>query len=334
MNRIQVCRKVVCTLAVVLLVGSAALSADAPALQLTKTVPLTGPAGKRLDHLALDSKRDRLFVANQGNNSLDVIDLKQGKVLKSIPDQAEIQGVLYVPTVDRVFATLGKGSCNVFDGDSFKPLKSVKIPDADNLRHDPRTGLVYVTQSGKKLAILDAKSLDTKGEIALPAAPESFVLEKDRPRMYLNVPAPRQVLVIDTDKRTVLKKYELPEAGNYPIALDEPNHRLFVGCRKEAMLFVLDTETGKQLSSVPIPGDVDDLFFDAKRKRIYASCGEGFVVVLKQATADRYEMGEKIATVKMARTCLFDPDGSRLFVPIPRQANKDGPEVRVYKVSP
>jgi DNA-binding beta-propeller fold protein YncE len=316
------------------LAGLPAWAADPPPLELAQTIPLSAPASKRLDHLALDAKRDRLFVANMANASLDVIDLKAGKVLKSIPAQDEIQGIAYIPGVDRVVAALGSGSVNIFDGDSLKMAKTIKLPDADNVRVDGANNLVYVTRSEKKIAVFDAKSFDAKGEITLPSGTESFVLEKDRPRLYVNLPAPRQVAVVDRDKREVLKRYTLNEAGNYPLALDEKNHRLFVGTRKEPRLIVLDTESGKELSSVAIPGDIDDLFFDAKRKRLYASCGEGYLVVLKQAGEDRYEVEQKVATVKMARTCLFDEEGGRLFVPLPRAADKEGPEIRVYKVRP
>jgi hypothetical protein len=333
MTRSSVVRKTAVLLAGALFL-TPALAADPAPLELVQTIRLTGPVGKRLDNLALDGKRDRLLVANQGNASLDIIDLKSGKVLKSIPDQEQIQGVLYVPGVDRVWATLGKGSCNVFDGESYKQLKSLAVPDADNIRQDTRTGLVYVTRSDKKLAVFDPKTLEAKGDVALPSHPESFVFEKDRHRMYVNTPGPRQVLVVDMDKRDVLKRFQLDEAGNYPLALDEANKRLLVGCRKEPRLLVLDSETGKELSRVTIPNDVDGLFLDVKRKRLYASCGEGILVVFKQTSPDRYEAIAKIPTVKQARTCLFDADTSRLFVPIPRTADKEGPEVRVYKAVP
>jgi hypothetical protein len=323
-------RQIGCAVLAAFLVGPA-LAADPAPLELVQTIALKGPAGKRLDQLAIDAKHDRLFVANQGNASLDIIDLKQNKLVKSIPDQEMIQGVIYVPDVNRVFATLGKGTCNVFDADSFKLIKALQVPDADNLRLDPRTGLVYITRSEKKLAVFDAKTLDAKGDVTLPSGPESFVFEKDRHRMYINVPTPRQVLVVDTDKRDVQKKYQVDEAGNYPLALDEANKRLLVGCRKEPNLLVLDTENGKELSRVKLPNDVDSLYIDAKRKRVYASCGEGFIVVLKQVSVDRYEALAKLPTVKQARTCLFDPDTDRLYVPIPALSDKEGPAIRIYK---
>lgn len=333
MTRLRLCRKTAGCLVAVALLLLPARAADPAPLELAQTIKLTGPGGKKLDHLTLDAKRDRLYVANMANSSLDVVDLKQGKLLKSIPEQKEIQGVAYVPGADRVFAGLGSGSCNVFDADSLKLVKSVPLPGADNVRYDPRGGLVYVSRSEKKIAGLDPKSFEVKRDITLPSGAESFVLEKDRPRMYVNAPAPRQVLVVDTEKREVIQKWTLPEAGNYPLALDEANKRLFVGCRKEPRVVVLDTDNGKELASVPIPCDVDDLFWDAKRKRLYASCGEGFLVVLRPA-GERYEVQTKTATLKQARTCLFDPESSRLFVPVPGATEKESPEVRVYRANP
>jgi DNA-binding beta-propeller fold protein YncE len=316
-------RRIACGLIAVLLTAIPALADNPPALDLAKTIKLPGPAGKRLEHMALDGKRDRLFVANAANNSLDIIDLKTGKVLKSVPDQSEIQGVVFVPESDRVFAALGTGACHIFDGDG-KLLKTHKIPRADNPYYDSKNGLVYVNGDDKKVAVIDARTMNLKTEFTLPSAPASLVVEKGRPRMYVNAHVPRQVHVLDTTKHDVLKKYQLEEAGNYPLALDEPNKRLFVGCRMEPRLVVLDTESGKQLASVPIPHDVDDVSFDAKRKQVIASCGEGFIVVVRETATNKFEVREKLPTAKMARCSLYDPETSRLFLSAP------GPEVRVY----
>ncbi len=308
-------------------------AADPPALEQVQTISLHGPTGKRLDHLALDAKHDRLFVANMANHSLDVIDLKSGKLVKEIPDQPGIQGVAYAADLDRVFVGLGDGNrCNVFDGETYRLLKSVPFDDADNVRYDPRTGLVYVAHAEKQLGAVDAKTLEVKADVPLPAASEAFLLEKGRPRIYLNTPSAGQVVVLDTEKREVIKTYPLKRAAaNYPMALDEEQHRLFLGCRKEPMVVVMDSESGKEVAAVPTPSDVDDLFFDAKRKRLYASCGEGFLAVIRQADADRYELLEKLPTAKLARTCLFDPDGGRLFLAVPRWEGKEGPEIWVYR---
>ena len=100
------------------------------------------------------------------------------------------------------------------------------------------------------------------------------------------------------------------------------------------MVVVLDAETGKEITSVPVPQDIDDLFYDAKRKQLYASCGEGFLVTIGQKDADHYEVLEKLPTAKDARTCLFSAELDHLYLAVPRQEGKEGPEIRVYRVKP
>jgi DNA-binding beta-propeller fold protein YncE len=313
----------------------AAPAADPSALELVQTIQLKGKPGG-LDHLALDAKRERLFVANKANNTLDIVDLKAGKVLEQKPNQTAIQGIAYVPDLDRVFVGLGsKGLCNAFDGESYKILKTVSFTDdADNVRYNPAKGVVYVAHAEKALGVMDAKTYAKKADIKLPAAAESFVLEKGRSRLYLVNPAPSQIVLIDTDKNEVVTTYPIKSAGGaHAVALDEPNHRVFAACRKEPLLVALDTETGKEVATLPIPGDADDLFFDAKGKRLFAACGEGFLAVIGQQDADHYTLLEKVPTAKGAKTCLFVPETGRLYLAVPQQEGKEGPEVRVYRTS-
>jgi DNA-binding beta-propeller fold protein YncE len=316
-----------------LLAWVAAAPAEAP-LELVKAIELKGKAGN-LDHLALDSKRDRLFLANTANNTLDVVDLQAGKLLRQVASQFGIQGVAYAPDLDRVFVGLGKdGFCNVFNGEGYKPLKTIKFADdADNVRYHAPTHITYVIHAEKQLAAVDAKTFEVKAEIDLPAEGEGFQAEKGRPRLYVNIPSTNQVAVIDTDKNQVVGTYAVKAAKkNVPLALDEASHRLFLGCQDGPMLVVLDSESGNEVATVPIPGGADDLFYDAGRKRIYASCGAGAVAVIRQADADHYEALAKVDTAMGAKTSLLDPDGGRYFVAVPRQAGKAGPEIRVYQV--
>jgi hypothetical protein len=321
----------------VLGLGAPARADDAPPLERVQVISLHGKVGKKLDHMTLDAKRDRLLLANTANDTLDVIDLKAGKLLKEIPNQSGIQGVAYAPDLDRVFVGLGdSGVCNVFDGDSYKQIKSVKLgADVDNVRYDPRSRRVYAAHQEKTLTVLNGQTLDVVTDLRLPGFPEAFWLEKGRRRLYANVPSLNQVLVLDTDKNEVSNRYQLKKAGaNYSLALDEGNRRLFVGCRKQPMLVVLDLDSGKEIAGVSIPGDTDDLFHDAKRKRLYASCGEGFLAVIRQIDADRYELLAKLPTAKLARTSYFDSDSGRLFLAVPRQQGKEGPELWVYRARP
>jgi DNA-binding beta-propeller fold protein YncE len=321
---------------VILLVCVLAAAAQSPSLELVQTIALKGKSGK-LDHLIVDSKGERLFQANKVNNTLDIVDLKAGKLVKQITGQGGIQGLAYAADLDRLFAALGTGGyCNVFEGKDYRLLKTVKfMDDADNIRYHLRTHCVYVAHAEKGLGVIDAQSFDLKTDINLPGPAEAFQLETGRPRLYVNVPSQSQVVVIDTDKNEAVNRYPLKLAGgNYALALDEANHRLLVGCRKKPMIVIMDAETGGEITSVPIPADTDDVFYDAKRKRIYASCGEGFVAVIRQNDADHYELLEKVATVKDARTSFFDANSGRLYVAVPRPPGKEGPEIRVYQARP
>jgi DNA-binding beta-propeller fold protein YncE len=313
---------------------SPAPAAEPAPLELVQTIVLKGKAGK-LDHLALDAKRDRLFLANTVNGTLDVVDLKAGKLLKQVAGQSGIQGVAYAADLDRVFVGLGTGGyCNVFDGTNYRPLKTVKFPDdADNVRYDPARGVVYVAHAEKALGVVDAKTFAIKADITLPGAAEGLQPAAKESRLFVALPSPSEVVIVDPDKKEVVGNYPLKLAGGgHPVALDEANKRLFVGCRKAPTLVVLDAETGREITAVPIPDGVDDLFYDAKHKRLYASCGDGFLGVVRQIDADRYEAAGKIETAKNAKTCYLDQDSGRLFLAVPRQSGKPGPEIRVYRV--
>jgi DNA-binding beta-propeller fold protein YncE len=312
-------------------IGSAA--GGEPYLKLVQSIELLGKAGK-LDHLVVDSKGQRLFLANKVNNTLDIVDLKAGKLLKQLAGQGGAQGIAYAPDLDRLYVALGTGGfCNIFDGKDYKLLKTVKFADdADNVRYNPKTQLVYVAHAESALGVIDAKTFELKIDIKLPGSAEAFQLEAGRPLLYLNAPSTSEVVVIDTEKNEISKRYPVKLAGvNQCLALDTPNHRVFLGCRKEPKVVVMDSETGKEITSVGIPGDIDDLFFDAKRKRLYASCGDGFLAVIRQIDADHYELQEKIPTVKDARTSFFDAETGRLYLAVPRQKDKKGAEIRVYQ---
>jgi DNA-binding beta-propeller fold protein YncE len=140
------------------------------------------------------------------------------------------------------------------------------------------------------------------------------------------------VVVVDTQKNEVVARFPLTFAeANFSLALDPEGGRVFVGCRKKPGIIVLDLKTGKELAFVKVPEDIDDLFHDAKGGRLYASCGEGFLTVVSLHGKDRYEVTERIATTKEARTCLFDPGAGRLYLAVPREKGKDAPELRVFR---
>jgi DNA-binding beta-propeller fold protein YncE len=295
-----------------------------------------------LDHLAIDAKRGRLFVANTVNNSLDIVDLKAAKLLKQVPGQGRIRGIDYSPDVDRIFVGNGTGGvCNTFDGESYRLIKSVALgDDADNVRYNPRSGRIYVVHADSELSIIDVKEFTVRSPIALSRDLGAFKLESGRPRMYLCSKSEGQVVVIDTQKDEVIGKFPVAPAGVgncAALAIDEPNHRLFVGCRQNPSLVVMDSDTGKVVTRLPIPDDVDDVSFDASRKQIYASCGDGAIAVVRQLGPDRNESLATIPTVMKARTSVLNTADGRLYLAVPRLADRPeqkDPEVWVYEPAP
>src|SRR6266496_270155 len=316
---------------------SAALAIEAEAqnatpLRLVQTIPLANVEG-RIDHMAVDLKGERLFVAALGNNSVEVLDLRAGKRIHSITGLHEPQGVGFVPEFNKIFIANAKsGACEVFDGSSFKPIKSIKFSDdADNIRYDAAARRIYIGYGSGGLGIIDAATGDQLGEIKLEGHPESFQLEKSGPRIFVNIPTSQKIIVVDREKRAVTTEWSTSGAtANFPMALDETHHRLFVGFRNPAKLTVFDTESGKVVINLDSPGDADDIFYDGTRQRIYISGGEGFIGIVQQQDADRYKTLTKIPTASGARTSFFVPELGRFYLAVPQRGTQKA-EVRVYE---
>jgi DNA-binding beta-propeller fold protein YncE len=303
-------------------------------LKLEKTIALPNVQG-RIDHMSIDTKGQRLFVSALGNNTVEVIDLKEGKRTQTISGVQEPQGVLYVASNDRLFVANSKdGTVKMFDGTSLNLLKTIEYGnDADNLRYDSARQHVYVGYGGGALGELEGDG-QRVADISLGSHPESFQLEKSSPRIYVNLPKSRKIAVVDREKRSIIATWQTGlSLANYAMALDEPDHRLFVVTRYPARLLVLDTGSGKIVQALSAVGDCDDVFFDAARKRIYAIGEEGAVSVFAQQDLDHYSEIARVPTVKGARTGFFSPEFGRLFVGVRRQGNTAA-MIEVFEVGP
>jgi len=310
-----------------------AYGAGEPVLEPVATIEMPGVKG-RIDHMSIDLKRHRLFVAALGNNTVEVLDVERNRHQKSLPGFREPQGVLYTPDPDRLYVANGSGDrLDILDGNSFAPVKRIaKLADADNVRYDHAAAKVVVGYGKGALQMLDPSSGEATGEIRLPAHPESFQLERNGSRIFVNVPDARKVAVVDRSKRTLTAAWEVPGArSNFPMTLDEAGRRLFIGARSPAVMLVYATDSGKVVAKSPIGGDTDDLFYDADRKRVYVICGEGRVDVFRQDDADHYSQIGTVITAPRARTGLFVAEEGRLYVAAPAV---DGAPARilVYRV--
>jgi DNA-binding beta-propeller fold protein YncE len=328
------CRRVLLAVTLIVL-GLQGLADPADAgpqpMVLEQKIPL-GEVSGRIDHLAVDLARERLFVAELGNNSLGVVDLAPGKVLRRIGDLDEPQGVAYDPATDTVFvANGGDGSVHRFKGAELTPLDTIRLgADADNVRLDSDAGRVVVGYGDGALALIDAASGKPTTEIRLPGHPESFQLERGGPRIFVNVPDAHQITVVDRSTGKQVAKWGLADAGaNFPMALDEADGRLVVGYREPALLAVFDTHSSAPVARLSACGDTDDVFFDAKRERVYVSCGAGFLDVI-QRHRDSYEELARIPTISGARTGLFVPERDRLYLAV-RASGGEGAAVWVFR---
>jgi hypothetical protein len=223
-----------------------------------------------------------------------------------------------------VFVASAKdGTVKVFDGTSFQLLTTAKFSgDADNLRYDARAGRVIVGYGDGALGLLDTAGKKA-GDIALDGHPESFQLEKSGTRVFVNVPDDKELEVADLARNAVIAKWPVTSAlKNYPMALDEAHHRLFLGCRAPARMLVLDTATGKEMASVEIVGDTDDLFYDAGKSRVYVIGGSGFVDAFDQKDPDHYTRIAHIPTAAGAHTGLFVPEWGQLFIAVPHRGEQ------------
>ncbi len=255
---------------------------DSAPLVLVKTIALKGAVGN-LDHLAVDARGGRLFVANKANNTLDVVDLKSGSLVRQIPDQAKVSGVAYASDLDMIYVGNGGGTCNGIDAKDYKTVFSTKAEKADNVYYHSGNKEVYVAH-GETVSILDAKTGAVKTKIQTGGKTEEFRVDKKANKLFINLRSPSVVAVIDLAKNEVVDRFKLTQTeSNGPLAYDDKAHLLFVGCGGKApMIIALDANTGKELASVVIPSGIDNLHFDNKRNRLYASCGDGVIAVVEK----------------------------------------------------
>jgi hypothetical protein len=303
-------------------------------LILEKEIALPNIKG-RIDHIDINIKDQIAYVAALGNNTLEVVDLKNGKVTGSISGLDEPQGVAYIEKHKEILiANGGTGECGFYNALTLKKTGSIKLADdADDVRYDAETDRIYVGYGHGGIAIIDAANHKQVGDIALPAHPESFQPDAKANKLWVNLPGSGMVGVADLKQLKLTAKWSklLPRA-NFPMAYDKAQHRIIVGYRAPAKLMVYDSETGKELFSAPMVGDVDDLYWDAKNKSVYISGGGGAVNIFKQTNDTTYQKIADIKTRNGARTSLLVPE-SGLFL-IAARADGDQPAaLLVYKTS-
>jgi DNA-binding beta-propeller fold protein YncE len=316
-------RSVFCAGALAVLASLAhAQEREAPPVREVQEIPLPGVQG-RLDHFTIDAKRKRVIFSGLGNNTVQVVDVFAGRMIHQIDGLAEPQGTLYLAEWDKLFvANSSNGQVSVYDGSKIALIDTIDFgegSDPDNLRYDPVAKKIYLGYGDGAIAVIDPvtnKRLPT--EYKFEGHPEGFQLETKGPRIFVNVADNKNIQVINRQTGKMIT-WVLPKghAANFPMVLDEVNRRVFIGTRKPSRLTVLDMDSGKVVASLPTAGDMDDMFYDADRKRIYVAGGEGFLSVVQQVDADHYTDMGKFPTALGARTGVWYAKRDRLYIAAP-----------------
>jgi YVTN family beta-propeller protein len=299
-----------------------ARAAEAEPLELEMKI-LLGEVKGRIDHFAFDLGRQRLFVAELGNDSVGVVDLKAKKVIHRIAGLKEPQGVGYASSTDTLYvANAGDGSVHLFQGTDLTPNGRIDLrDDADNIRVDPKGSAVFIGYGSGALAIIDPSTRTKIADIPLKAHPEAFQLDIASGRVFANVPDARQIAVADIGARKQVSSWPLKDAAaNFPMTIDDDGHRVIVVTRNPAKLIAYSAD-GRVEASLSTCGDADDVFVDTKRHRLYVSCGEGVVDVLERRN-DGYSEIARVATRPGARTSFFVPSIDRFVVGVRANSNE------------
>ncbi|HWY70267.1 MAG TPA: hypothetical protein VNX88_16480 [Terriglobales bacterium] len=325
-------------------------------LRLVGTIVLSGVTG-RFDHSTVDLDGQRLFITGRDANTIEVVDLRAGRHIRTLPGFPQPQGAYYVPVAKKLFvSTRDDGSCKVLNGDSLEVIDSIKLSIGANvIAYDPATKYLYIGHGGRQvgdapgqkrdpgqIAIIDSAKSKLIGNIETDPElrPGAIVLEQHGPRLFTTNALGSQIIVIDRTKRKILAKWPLPNAERSgTVALDEASHRLFVGMRNPSRVIALDSDTGKEIASFTTVSGIDRLLYDPDKKRIYATGSaktgehEGSIQAYRQVDADHYEPIARIPTGPDGGTSLLVQQTGTLYVALPRFGDKDA-EIRVYSTVP
>jgi hypothetical protein len=301
------------------------------ALRQVAAIRLPGVRG-RFDHLAFDPTRQRIFVAALGNDTVELLDTTTNAHVKSLTGFHEPQGIALAADLGAVAVANGEtGTLQLIDAETFATRWTIDIGgDADNVRYDLVAKRVYVAAVGGLYAVDPAGN--KTGHVPIDGHPESFQLESTGTGVFANLPGLFRSYLIAADRRSMAVTARWTTqgcGGNYPMALDPGNSRLFIGCRRPARLAMVDTKSGSFVAFADIVGDTDDLFYDDARRQLYVIGGNGFIDVLGR-DGDRLQRVGRVSTRGGARTGLWVASQSRLYVAVPERAGEPA-EIRVFE---
>jgi DNA-binding beta-propeller fold protein YncE len=309
---------------IVLYLSNCSVEPAVPPLALLKTIELPGVSG-RIDHMDIDPKARRLFVGALENDSLEVVDLEKGMVIKSVKGLGGPQGVAFVPETNAIYVSArGTGDLLVFDAASLQETKRFSFgSEADNLHYLPQKHQVILGYGSGGIAIIDPLASRLVGTVDLDGHPEGIAGQEAGPLVFANVPTSRALYVLDGGAMKVIKTIS-PEGilSNFPLALDAAGRRgaYFTYVPRQVALF--DTATFQTIAKRDSPGDVNDLFFNPAGDRLFLISGDGRVEVWSVDGDGTMSPIAFARTALGARTGLYSPALGQVFAAAPAREGK------------
>ena len=316
--------------------------AQTPPLALKGSVDLPGYTGD-FDHFAVDQDRGRLLLAAEDHGTLEVFDLNTGKHLRTIKGFETPHSILVRSGAATILVSdSGKGMSKLLDASTYEVKGVVALtPGADSIGYDPAENVVYIVTGGKdvdmKTSELDAVDPDTgkkKRSVALQDNHvEAMALEKNGDRLFINLTQTNKVAVIDRKTMKIIALWPVPTAEqNAMVALDEPRHRLYVGCRKPGMVVVMNSDTGAIINSATSPLRSDQILFDQAASRLYSPGGEGFIGVYDTSDPDHLKAVAKVPSAPGAKTGVLVPERKELILAVSPGETKAMAKVLTFAV--
>jgi hypothetical protein len=317
--------------------GQPAIQAAAP-ITLRTRIPLPGVYG-RMDHYGWDSKRGHLLVAALGNDTLEIVgDWRRRHTIAGLEHP---QAVLYIPGVDRIVASSQSGKLRFYDAGTYALVETLDFGDGantDNMRYDAKSKLLYVGYgSGSRgaIATVDPATMKRGAEYKVGSHPESFQLETKGSRLFVNLPDQSSIGVVDLGSGAV-SRWKIPGHTNvHAMALDETDQRIFTAALQPGRFSVIDARSGAVVATLPCVLGVDDLWFDAERRRIYAP-GSGAIDVFEEVDPDHYvAIAHVIVDAGAGSTSLHLKSRTQdaLYMSLPNLLPQGGSEVLLFYVN-
>ncbi len=323
------------------LAGLAGLAQAAAPLKLVAKYKMPSSVKGRFDHLAADVPSNRLLLTAESAHEVLVFNLRTGKYLRAITGIGIPHAIFFRDDLKRIYVTDGgAGELRIYNGKNYRQIGAVKLKvDSDSIGYDPETHDLYIVNGGgdahqsfSMLSVVNTTTDKKVADIKIDGDTlEAMALAHSSHLLYINNPSKSLVDVVNRETHSVLRTWPVTMGRrNVAMAFDPSTHRLFVACRS-GVIVVFDSETGKQLQTLPIGTGVDDLIFDPASKRIYAACGSGMIAVYHEDDPNHYSHLGDVAAIRGSKNEVLVPQLERLFTTIPPRANTPG-EVFVYRV--